>query len=110
MWTLPSEIDSATHTHPGLAAFPPEGGWGFQGRPTTDFVGWRRLHLTETINLKRGEFFILVIPDDHKGDRHKDRAIRQKFLKRLFVHLKKTRPDLKRQSVLEHLRHNHGIS
>ena len=45
-----------------------KGGFGFQGRPTTDFLGWRRLHIHEIVRLNEGDFFIAVIPSDRQRE------------------------------------------
>lgn len=36
-----------------------DAGHGFMGRPTTEFLGWRRMHIEEVVGLDKGNFFIL---------------------------------------------------
>ena len=43
-------------------------GFGIQGRPTTEFLGWRRLTLAEIVYLEEGSFFILVIPASARNE------------------------------------------
>ena len=37
---------------------------GHQVRPTTDFLGWHRIHPHEIVRLRKGELMIVVIPVD----------------------------------------------
>jgi hypothetical protein len=56
-------------------------GFGFHGKPTTEFMGWRRLTPAELLHLDVGSFFLLSIPPNL---RHEDMLFgpsKMKFLK-----------------------------
>ena len=57
-WLLPDRID-AEASQPPLFAY---------ARPTTEFLGWRRLHLDEIVQVKEGMKLILIIPSDRRGE------------------------------------------
>ncbi|EJK74847.1 hypothetical protein THAOC_03451 [Thalassiosira oceanica] len=61
-------------------------GFGFQGRPSTEALGWRRLTLPEILHLSKGSFFILVVPGDHQNRNDDPRlmSLKREFLKRIL--------------------------
>ena len=59
-WTLPASIDGCIDQAP--SPDPCRSPFRSHGRPTTEFVGWRRLHLEEVVHLEKDDPFILVIP------------------------------------------------
>ena len=118
-YTIPQAIDAAYVDGPSPESSLPtptrwarsaSGGHGFLGRPTTDFVGWRRLHLEEIIQLQKDDFCILVIPSDaHDEDPHQS-ALRNGFVKRVVSCVAQSRPDIQRNDVLEFIKSAHGIN
>ena len=55
---------------------------------TTDFVGWRRLHLHELACLKNGDSFMLIIPGDARREAESLKRIRADLRFRLIRHVK----------------------
>ena len=41
-----------------------------QGRPTKQYLGWRRLHLHKIVQLKKDVFVIIFIPADKQQDKN----------------------------------------
>ena len=77
-YTLPASIDECSAAVPT----PDSGRSPFRslGRPTTEFVGWRRLHLEEVLRLERGDPFILVVPARRKLSKHGKQSVKHLVL------------------------------
>ena len=43
-------------------------GFGFHGKPTTELLGWRRLHVEEIVRLEEGSFIFVLIPSHIKNE------------------------------------------
>ena len=93
-WTLPASIDGCSG--PELTSSSCHSPFRSTGRPTTEFVGWRRLHLEEVVRLEKGDPFILVVPasrrlskDGLQSVKHLalEQELRLDFVKRLSTHV-----------------------
>ena len=78
-------------------------------RPTTDFLGWRRLHFDEIVSLRVRQSIIIVIPTDVRLDDDRIKKKRKLFKKRLIGHIASGVNDLRRDEVLAHLNEHHGV-
>ena len=78
-------------------------------RPTTDFLGWRRLHFDEIVSLRVRQLIIIVIPTDVRLDDDRIKKKRKLFKKRLIGHIASGVNDLRRDEVLAHLNEHHGV-
>jgi hypothetical protein len=58
-------------------------GFGFHGKPTTEFMGWRRLTLAELLHLDVGSFFLLSIPPNSRHEDSDMIKLRKAFTKRV---------------------------
>jgi hypothetical protein len=58
-------------------------GFGFLGKPSTEFMGWRRLTPNELLHLDVGSFFLLSIPPNSRLDDKDVVKLRTAFTKRL---------------------------
>ena len=93
--------------------------FGFQGRPTTESLGWRRLTLPEILHLSKGSFFILIVPGDRRV-RNEDPGLnssKNEFLKRIMHVVYKSNEPMFRKvgkperasKIREHLESVNGI-
>jgi hypothetical protein len=79
-------LDGHLQTNNGYVSewqFYSSNGFGFLGKPTTEFMGWRRLTPNDLLNLDVGSFLLMSVPRDL---RHEDRdtiKLRAAFKKRL---------------------------
>lgn len=87
-------------------------------RPTTDFVGWRRLRLHELTSVKIGDSFILIIPGDARTEDESLTKSRADVRFRLLRHVKPffgrethgVTEDLMFETLLSLINEKHGIS
>ena len=62
--------------------------------PTTEFLGWRRLHRDELLSLKSGVQYILIIPGYNRYQESKEiKKSREVFYHRVLASLLKANPD-----------------
>jgi hypothetical protein len=59
------------------------GGFGFHGKPSTEFMGWRRLTPAELLHLDIGSFFLLSIPPNLRHEDSDVIKLRKAFTKRI---------------------------
>ena len=78
-------------------------------RPTTDFLGWRRLHFDEIVSLRVRQSIIIVIPTDVRLDDDQLKKKRKLFKRRLIGHIASGVNDLRRDEVVSHLNEHHGV-
>mmetsp|Transcript_16973 Transcript_16973/g.35887 ORF Transcript_16973/g.35887 Transcript_16973/m.35887 type:complete len:239 (-) Transcript_16973:607-1323(-) len=52
-------------------------------RPTTDFLGWRRLHIDEIIHLQKGDSVIIIIPSNTRTESKSITKLRDAFRSRV---------------------------
>ena len=57
-------------------------------RPTTDFMGWRRLRLHELVSLEIGDSFLLIVPGDARREDESLKRSRADLRVRLLRHVK----------------------
>jgi hypothetical protein len=57
------------------------GGFGFHGKPSTEFMGWRRLTPAELLHLDIGSFFLLSIPPNLRHEDSDVIRLRKAFTK-----------------------------
>ena len=94
-------------------------GFGFQGRPTTDFLGWRRLHLHEVVRLNEGDFFIIVVPSTQRNEETDIKTARNNYKGRVLDAVIRSRLDIfsdddntkqkRKRCALEYLEKNNGV-
>jgi len=61
-------------------------------RPTTEFMGWRRLHLSEIVRLREGARLIVVIPSDTRSEPKSLKIARGDFRGRVLGSVLQSRP------------------
>jgi hypothetical protein len=59
-------------------------GFGFHGKPSTEFMGWRRLTPAELLHLDVGSFFLLSIPPNSRHEDSDVIKLRKAFTKRVI--------------------------
>jgi hypothetical protein len=64
-------------------------GFGFHGKPSTEFMGWRRLLPNEILHLEEGDFFLLSIPPCIEDDR--SNKLRKGFIDRILADVIQTK-------------------
>ena len=66
----------------------------FHRRPTTEFLGWRRLHLEEILRLGEGDHIIVIIPGSNRySDTKEVKEARQAFRNRVLGSIIAALPD-----------------
>ena len=113
-WMLPSAIDAASEaamsdTTDAKWERSRAMGHGFMGRPSTEFLGWRRMHIEDVVGLDKGDFFILIVPVERSGDRDEEKALRNQFTKRMLAHVYSSYPDVPRDKLFETMKDRHGV-
>ena len=78
-------------------------------RPTTDFLGWRRLHFDEIVSLRVRQSIIIVLPTDVRTENDEIKKRRKEFKRRLIRHIASGACDLCHDEVVPHLNDRHGV-
>jgi hypothetical protein len=59
-------------------------GFHFHGKPSTEFMGWRRITPNEIMHLEEGTFFLLSIPPESKLTNKETINLRRAFMSRVY--------------------------
>ena len=86
-----------------------QGNDNLYNRPTTDFLGWRRLELNEILMCEPNDYFMIVIPASVKRDKSDVKAGRKWFLNLLISHVRKCVQTMSVDDTYEYLLKHHGV-